>query len=291
MKKPIIFLFILAQFYCGAQDKSINDYKYVIVDNQYDFQNEANQYRHNELMVYLLEKYGFEAYRNNEILPLDLNRGLCNSLALKINKTGVFRVNLEVWLEDCAGNRLFTTQEGVGITKQNKKAYDEAIREAFLSFQDLNYQYNGGHYGLGLTSESSVQKELTNGTPVSTIEAVKPLPPKVEPRVTDQQETATIEETKKSKAVNKVESPKLENNKSKSIVYTDGLLEWRQVKNATTAQIYRSGKKIGYARKVATGDYIIYTDDFSGIAYVKKDILVMEFDIDQEPQTTILSLR
>ena len=58
--KNIITL-ILLTFYFVTSAQTVNDYKYVVVDNQYDFQKSANEFRLNELMVFELEKYGFTA--------------------------------------------------------------------------------------------------------------------------------------------------------------------------------------------------------------------------------------
>jgi hypothetical protein len=141
MKNVVVLLFLVNTLFAMAQKEALNNYKYIIVDNQYEFQGEANEYRWNELVVFELQKLHFTAFRNSEILPADLNRGECNALQLKIDKSGTLRVNFVLRLENCIGATVFTTKEGVGKTKSNQKAYFEALRDAMTSLEEVNYEY------------------------------------------------------------------------------------------------------------------------------------------------------
>ena len=60
-----------------AQDK-LNNYKYVVVANQFDFQSEPDQYRLNGLTKFLLEK-------QNLILE-EISLKLRNGKTVKVNK-------------------------------------------------------------------------------------------------------------------------------------------------------------------------------------------------------------
>jgi hypothetical protein len=115
MKRLVFLVFLLS--YALAESQSINNYKYVVVDNQYEFQEEANQYRLNELIVFELKKYGIDAFRNNAVIPLDMNRGLCNTLYVQAEKTGFIIINLDYKLVDCGGTVVMELPRGSSQTK------------------------------------------------------------------------------------------------------------------------------------------------------------------------------
>lgn len=138
--KKIVLLFILISSYAFSQ--SINDYQYVIVPVKFDFLKKDDQYRLNTLTKLLLQKYGFKAYLNNEEIPLNVER--CNFLyANVIENSGMFSTKVKVVLKDCKENVVFETQLGESRQKEYASAYNEALREAGKSFDELNYKYNG----------------------------------------------------------------------------------------------------------------------------------------------------
>jgi hypothetical protein len=141
MKKILLFLFIITSFFANAQDVALNHYKYIIVNNQYEFQKDANEYSFNELVVFELKKHNITAFRNSEVLPVDMNRGECNALQLKIDKSGTLRIYMVVQLVDCTGTVVFTSKKGVGTTKSNDRAYFEALRDTMTSFDEVIYKY------------------------------------------------------------------------------------------------------------------------------------------------------
>lgn len=121
---------------------NLNNYKYVIVPDKFDFLNEKDQFSLNSLTEFLFEKYGFEAYIEGEKFPDDLVKNRC--LALKSNllkDSGVFKTKLTVELKNCDNQVIFTSQIGESREKQYDKAYNEATRNAFKSFAVLNYKY------------------------------------------------------------------------------------------------------------------------------------------------------
>ncbi len=138
--KKIVLLFILISSYAFSQ--SINDYQYVIVPVKFDFLKKDDQYRLNTLTKLLLQKYGFKTYINNEEIPLNLER--CNFLYANVTETsGMFATKVKVVLKDCKENVIFETKLGESREKDYTLAYNEALREAGKSFDDLNYKYNG----------------------------------------------------------------------------------------------------------------------------------------------------
>lgn len=122
--------------------KTVNNYKYVIVPNQFSFFKTIDKYETSSLTNFLFNKYGFKAFLSSEKLPEDLEQNGC--LALKVNvknNSGMFTTKNIIELKDCNGKVVFTSKEGRSRKKQYKDAYHEAIRNAFRSIQELNYVY------------------------------------------------------------------------------------------------------------------------------------------------------
>ncbi|HLF52184.1 hypothetical protein [Flavobacterium sp.] len=142
MKKYIVLLLLLASSIGYSQ--SINDYKYAIVPSKFSFLKEKDQYRLNTITKMFMEKYGFVTYFDTDILPDEVSRQNCNKVFVDVLSNGnVFATKLTVVMKDCKNNILFTSSEGISKEKEFKIAYNLALREAFNSFDALNYKYNG----------------------------------------------------------------------------------------------------------------------------------------------------
>jgi hypothetical protein len=118
MKVYTLFLFILFAV-PGFSQTSINNYKYVLVPEKYDFLREQNQYGLNTVTKLLLEEKGFIAYMANEqMLPQELALNKCNALKAEVvQKKGLFVTNLTLLLKDCQGNIIFKSKEGKAAKK------------------------------------------------------------------------------------------------------------------------------------------------------------------------------
>lgn len=143
MKKVLYALFVGLLFVqSGFSQESINNYKYVIVPNKYDFVKEADQYQLNSLSKFLFEKYGFKVVMQDDTYPDELYNNMC--LGLKsdvVNESGLFTTKLKVVLKNCQNRVVFEGAEGTSKDKQYKVAYNQALREAFISVEALNYSY------------------------------------------------------------------------------------------------------------------------------------------------------
>ncbi|WP_405572931.1 hypothetical protein [Winogradskyella sp. Asnod2-B02-A] len=160
MFKKIVFTisFILISFY-GIAQKNINNYKYIILPTSFEFSKSEDQYQLNSLLKFLFNKYGYEAYFGTDDLPEDLKSNRClalNAEALK-NKGGLFKTKLEIELKDCFGNIVMMSQEGQSREKEYKKAYTEALRNAFETFQNLDYKYVSNEETLVETPKPKVE--------------------------------------------------------------------------------------------------------------------------------------
>lgn len=88
-----------------------------------------------------MEKYGFKAYLDTDILADDITN--CNKINVDVVIDGnLFTTKLKVVLTDCKNNILFTSAEGKSKSKEYKVTYNEALRSAFDSFNTLHYRYS-----------------------------------------------------------------------------------------------------------------------------------------------------
>lgn len=142
MKKVLFLLLILSTSLSFSQ--SLNDYKYAIVPSKFEFIKEKDQYRLNTLTKLLMEKYGFIAYFDNDILPKEVAENNCNKVYVDVNSNGnLFVTKLTVVLKDCKNTVVYTSVEGRSREKELQVAYTQALREAFSSFDKLEYKYSG----------------------------------------------------------------------------------------------------------------------------------------------------
>lgn len=125
-----------------AQEQ-LNDYKYIVVPKQFAEFKRENQYQTSTLIKYLFGEKGFEAVYEDE-LPQELKNNGCLGLrATLVDGSSMFTTKASVRLENCSGEEVFITKEGKSKEKDYKESYGEALREAFTSFDTMNYAYNG----------------------------------------------------------------------------------------------------------------------------------------------------
>jgi hypothetical protein len=142
MKKYYLFALFFISLSGIAQ--SVNDYKYLVVPLKFDFQDEINQYRLNSSAKFILEKEGFTALFDNDVLPMDLARDKCRALYVDVIKKGNFMATkIQVVFKDCQNNILYTSDEGRSKEKKFEVACKEALINALKSVKTLNYKYNG----------------------------------------------------------------------------------------------------------------------------------------------------
>jgi len=126
-----IFFFISVTSFA---QKTLSDYSYVVVPDQFDFLEGKDKFQLNSLTEYLFNKYGFNAYLNSEA-P---NARRCDGLYADIKENNsIFKTRLTIILKDCNGNVTYTGKEGVSRIKEYREAYQDAIRKAFKSVREL----------------------------------------------------------------------------------------------------------------------------------------------------------
>jgi len=160
----IKFFLIVLIFFIGASvfaQNSINNYKYIIVPNKFDFLKEKNQYQMNSLTKFLFNKYGFEAVMKGSEYPKDLIINRCLGLETDVIKeSGMFKTKLLIELSDCNNKVIYKSNVGESREKDYKTAYNLALRDAFKSVKASNYKYESNQ---NMTSISAVpQGQIKN---------------------------------------------------------------------------------------------------------------------------------
>jgi hypothetical protein len=155
-KSVLLFLLICVSGF----SQSINQYKYVIVPSKFSAQNSAGQFGLNNLTKMFMEKNGYTAFYDSDILPLEVSGESCNKIRLDVFEDNTMRTTrLKVEIKDCRNAVLFTSEYGESREKDNNVAYNQALRAAFRSFDKPEYRYN-----------PSAEK----AAPVKPVEAVAP---------------------------------------------------------------------------------------------------------------------
>ncbi|MFT7901145.1 hypothetical protein VBY74_14305 [Tenacibaculum ascidiaceicola] len=165
MKKILLIaLFITSASFA---QKSINSYKYVIVPTQFDFVKGKDKYQTSSLTKFLFNKYGFTALLEDEKLPEEAVNNRCLVLSGDVrDDSSLFTTKSIVELRDCYNKVVFTSQVGRSKEKDYKKAYHEAIRNAFKSVQALKYKFTP-------SKEVAIVKKEVVAPVVSAVEVVK----------------------------------------------------------------------------------------------------------------------
>ncbi|TYA53267.1 hypothetical protein [Formosa maritima] len=140
--KFLIITILLVSSFTMFSQNSVNNYKYVIVPDKYDFLDEEDQFRLNSLSQFLFNKHGFNAFMEDETFPEDLLYNPC--LALKadvIDDSGSFKTKLKIELKNCKDELVFVSEMGESFEKIYEVAYNKALRDAFTYVAAIKYQY------------------------------------------------------------------------------------------------------------------------------------------------------
>lgn len=169
MKRYLLLLLVCTAL-SGYAQNTINNYKYVLVPEQFSFFKQIDQYGLNNLTKALLEEKGFTVYFDNKDLPAEIANNKCRAMnADLIEKKGMFTTTLTLILKDCQGNVVFKSKEGKSREKEFNASYNEALRNAFASLTELPYAFTGEATG------TAVMKTATVEVPVSVPSAPVPV--------------------------------------------------------------------------------------------------------------------
>lgn len=263
MKQLVIAVILLIHFSTFSQ--SVNDYEYVIIPEQYSFAKNVDQYQLNSLTQFLFNKYGFESYRERDQKPPGLQIGNCNILYADVESSSNFlTAKLKVVLKDCKDQVVFISEQGKSKQKDFKKAYHEALRNAFISIQDLKYSYNGKSHD---NSESETVAEIPQPEIVTETPQVKE----------DKKETPDVQ---KVDVVEKIkEAPEIKEVKEIASILgsyqsADGF--YRLVVEEDNITVFEGRSKIGTAIANDDKTYEVLTTQFSGNGKFKANTFVVD---------------
>lgn len=126
-------LFNIISFNVYGQ-KSLNDYAYVLVPQQFEFQRGIDQHQVNTLLRHLFREAGFNSIYDVELKGLPRCDGLYADLILDSN---MFQTTMTVVLKDCSNNVVYLSEPGSSKEKEYRKSYHQALRRAFRSIEIL----------------------------------------------------------------------------------------------------------------------------------------------------------
>jgi len=169
--KLLSVVFLLISFANFAQ-KSLNDYKYIIVPSQYEFQKKEDSFKINSLTKFLFNKEGFITFLSTDDFPDDLSRNRCLALTAELKKgKGLFATKMNFDLVDCNKKVVFSTAQASSREKEYKKAYQQVIRKTFEDIKRQNYKYTPSQLSKVVQKEEFV--EIEQDDKATSVEEVK----------------------------------------------------------------------------------------------------------------------
>lgn len=172
--KKILVLFLVVSPLFNAVAQNINQYKYILIPETYEFTGDVDQYQLNSLTKFLFEKEGFETLMVKEEKPADLKQNPCLALnTILENNSGLFVTKFILKLENCNGEVVFESEEGRSREKDYKVAYQEALRDAFESVNELNYSYKPSNPSVAVVPGTSPEVIKDQAEEMEEVEKVK----------------------------------------------------------------------------------------------------------------------
>lgn len=254
MKHTLIFittLFIGTSLY----SQSINDYKYVVVSEKFNFLDINDEYELNSLTKFLFNKYGFEAYLKGELMPFSTNEQGCEALyADVLSDSGFIRTKLQVVLKNCHDEIIYSSSFGSSKDKNFKRAYHEALRKAFYDIQSLQYAYSG------ISQKEEKNVTLKNRS--------------IEVYQKDIKITQDIQDADKE---NTFDDQFYENPTAKeSLVYTSEDGVYKAIKEENVLTFLDGTKVIGVTQIDTEESFPVTTSQFSGTAFFLEERLIIQ---------------
>ena len=140
MKNIVIILFLIFSNFLVLGQK-VNNYKYIVVSEKFNFLNENNQYQTSSLTKFLLEKNGFTVVLDSEQYAKELINNPCKGLKVGVvDKSSMFKTKLVIEFKDCYNKLIYTSGEGESRQKDYKRSFQEAIRNAHKTISNLKYE-------------------------------------------------------------------------------------------------------------------------------------------------------
>jgi hypothetical protein len=220
MNNKILALFILFMYVTVSfSQNELNAYKYIIVPKKYDFLKSDDKYKLNSLTKFLFNKHGFTALFQDEDFPHDLLLNPCLGVDVEIdNDSKMMSTRLKIEIRDCYKKIVYTSIEGKTREKVYEKAYQEALRSAFVSFEAMNYEFDPA-----LVTNLSIALKSDGSGSIVSAEAVSPEKAEPEAVILSDPVPVAVDEPKEAEEtqVSKTEQSnpdKIESNQAEAVV-------------------------------------------------------------------------
>lgn len=156
------YVFVNVLLFCfftnGYAQKTLSDYSYIVIPEQYDFLSEKDKYQINSLTKFLFNKYGFHAFSENEVPE---NFIICEGLKADVIKIrAVLYTKLQIVINDCHGNEIYRSAEGRSKIKEYNKVFNDALRKAFAGIIGLEVNQKEVSFE-EVSSTTEIKKEAT----------------------------------------------------------------------------------------------------------------------------------
>ncbi|MFK5879042.1 MAG: hypothetical protein QM478_06040 [Flavobacteriaceae bacterium] len=251
LKIKITLTFIFLCSISTFAQKSLNDYKYIIIPVKYNFQSSENKYRINSLTKFLFEKEGFTVIMSDDSYPVDLSTNHCLALTAKLNnKSNMLMTKLYYDLVDCNNSIVFSTNLAKTKEKDFERAYNIAIRKTFEDIKTQNYKYE----------PKEVSPEVVTVVAVTT--------PKVEIAPIKVETKAENKNTVKAEAIIAV-SPVVVKKSGTNVLYAQEITNGYQLVDSTPKVVY-------IALKSSINDVYLIKDT-NGIIYKNNGVWIAEY--------------
>ena len=263
----ILTCFIVASVFSQS---TINNYKYIIVPNKFDFLKEQDQYQLNSLAKFLFNKYGFIAVMEGSDYPDELSVNRC--LALKsdvVKDSGMFKTKLRIELKDCNDKLVLTSGIGESREKEYKTSYNLALRSAFKSIEALNHKYipNKNITSIIKAPQSQANKEVS--------EELKQLRQEVQDLKNKKEAEVVVVETPKVVAPQPKPIEKKQVNQAAVIEGASNVLYAQATENGF--QLVDSSPKVVYRIRHTNLNDVFLVEGSSAVVYKKADDWVIEY--------------
>lgn len=249
MKKLVFIVSLVFVFQTNvSSQESINDYKYIVVPNQFDFLKGKDKYKVNSLTKFLFNKYGFVAYFEDEDFPTDLRNNRCLGLVVDVNKMkgGFLKTQLQITLTNCDNKVIEKSKVGETRVKEYDKAYNLAIRDAFTSFQNSGYKYKPKDIILSRSTSNTVTtNEINKEESSKAKEEIERL----------QEEIKTLKEAKEIQVEEVVETPNVKASVDEATKWMKETTE--EIVEEVSAEVSKKTIKTLYAQPINKGFQVV----------------------------------
>ena len=281
MKKKIIILFLIGLGLNYTYAQELADYKYIVVPQKFEFQDEPGEYDLNALTRFLFIKWGFNAYLENEELPADLNASGCNTLYTRADVGGFLSTKADIKLVNCRGQEVFRLPEGRSKIKEYKEGHQDAFRKAFAGLEELGYTYSDEiveQAEIDENAEELIPEARKTSTAMQETKTVKvSAVPKNNPSNVEIKEELKVVENNTPVQKPDENEALIEQDVKTNLVSEDGSYSLRPVANGF--EVYEANSKIGTAVKTSSESYLVNTSEFTGIGYYNGTEFTVEREI------------